>query len=53
MISKLAASEISMFLLVSVAEETGFSLTFSETLKIGFVASRPMLAVYVYVYQYE
>ena len=39
-ISKLATSEISIFQLVSVAEETGLSLTFPETPKTGFVASR-------------
>ena len=40
--SKLAKSKISIFYLVSVAEETGLSLAFSETQKIGFVASRPV-----------
>ena len=39
-ISKHATGEISIFKLVSVAEETGLSLAFSETLKTGFVASR-------------
>ena len=37
-ISKLVTIEISVFWLVSVAEETGFSLALSETLKTGFVA---------------
>ena len=42
-ISKLATlSEISIFLPVSVAEETGLSLTLSETPKTGFVSSRPV-----------
>ena len=41
-ISKLATSEISNFLLVSVAEETGWSLAFSETPKTGFLAMRPI-----------
>ena len=41
-ISKLATSKISIFLLVSVAEETGLSLAFLETLKTGFVVSRPI-----------
>ena len=34
-ISRLATSEISIFWLVSVAEETGLSLAFSETPKTG------------------
>ena len=41
-ISKLATSEISAFYLVSVADETGLSLTFLETLKTGFVRPRPI-----------
>ena len=40
-ISKLATGEISLLLLVSVAEETGLSLDLSKTLKTGFVALRP------------
>ena len=40
-ISKLATSEISFSLLVSVAEQAGLNLTLSETPKTGFVASRP------------
>ena len=40
-ISKLATDEISFFLLVSVAEETGLSLDLSETPKTGFLATRP------------
>ena len=40
-ISKLATHEISVFQLVSVAEETGFSLTLSETPKSGLVVVRP------------
>ena len=39
---KLATSEISIFLLVSVAEDTGLKLALSETPKTGFVASRPI-----------
>ena len=42
-ISGLASSEISTFLLVSVAEETGLSLPLSETLKTGFLRARPIL----------
>ena len=38
-ISDLATSEFSSFQLVSVAEETGLSLTLSDTPKTGFVAS--------------
>ena len=41
-ISKLATSEIPIFKLVSVAEETGLSLTLSATPKTGFVASQPI-----------
>ena len=41
-ISKLASSKISVFLLVSVAELTGLNLALWETPKIGFVASRPI-----------
>ena len=41
-ICKLAIGEISIFYLVSVAEETGLKLALSETPKKGFVASRPI-----------
>ena len=41
-ISRLATSEISLFYLGSVAEETGLSLALSETPKTGFLASRPI-----------
>ena len=47
MISKLDSSEISLFWLVSVAGETGLSLTLSETPKTGFVATR--LTLYLMV----
>ena len=40
-ISKLATSKFSIFQLVSVAEVTGLSLAMAETLKTGFVATRP------------
>ena len=40
-ISRLATSKISIFKLVSVAEETGLSLTLLETPKTGFVGTRP------------
>ena len=40
-ISKLATNEISIFQLVSVAEQAGLNLTLSETPKIGFLATRP------------
>ena len=41
-ISILATGEISIFWLVPVAEETGFSLALSETPKTGIVARRPI-----------
>ena len=41
--SRLDTSEISIFQLVSAAEETGLSLALSETPKTGFLASRPIL----------
>ena len=41
-ISKLATYESSIFLLVSVAEETGLSLALSETPKTGFLATWPI-----------
>ena len=41
-ISKLATSEMSIFYLVSVAVETGLSLTLSETPTTGFLATRPI-----------
>ena len=41
-VSKLATGEISIFLLVPVAEETGLKLTLSETPKTGFLATRPI-----------
>ena len=44
-ISRLATSEISIFWLVSVAEETGLNLAFSETPKTGFVARRGRLMI--------
>ena len=39
-ISKLATKEISVFWLVSVAKETGFSLALLETSKTGFIVTR-------------
>ena len=42
-ISKLATSEFHCSKVVSVAEQTGLSLTLSETPNTGFVASRPKL----------
>ena len=41
-IAKLAANELSIFQLVSVAEQTGLSLVLSETPKTGFVVIRPI-----------
>ena len=45
-ISRLASSEISIFWLVSVAEETGLSLALSETPKTGFLSPRPILSLF-------
>ena len=39
-VDKLATCEISIFKLVSVAEETGLCLALSETPKTGFLALR-------------
>ena len=41
-IFKRDASEISMFSVVSVAEQAGLGMTFSETLKTGFDAPWPI-----------
>ena len=41
-ISKLTTSEISNFQLVYIAEETGLSLTLSETPKTGFLVTGPI-----------
>ena len=43
MIVLLATGEISIFYLVSVAEETGLKLALTETTKTGFLAARPKL----------
>ena len=43
-VSKLATSEVSIFQLVSAAEETGLSLASSDTSKTGFVPTRPINA---------
>ena len=40
-IFRLATSKLSIFYLVSVAEQAGLNLTFSETPKTGFLATRP------------
>ena len=47
MICKLATSEISIFYLVSVAEETGLKLALSETPKTGFLATRPIYSLII------
>ena len=39
--SRIATSEISIFYLVSVAEESGSKLTLTETPKTGFLGTRP------------
>ena len=41
-ICKLAAGEISIFQLVSVAEETGLNVALSETPKTGFLTTKPL-----------
>ena len=41
-ISKHATSQVLIFELIYVAEETGLSLALSETSKVGFVAMRPI-----------
>ena len=45
-ICKLATGEISVFLLVSVAEKTGLKFALSDTMKTGFLATRPIYFVY-------
>ena len=45
-ISGLATSEISIFRLVSVAEQADLNLTWWETLKTGFLALRPICDKY-------
>ena len=42
-ISRLAMTEISIFKLVSVDEQTGLNLTLSKTQKKGFVVTKPKL----------
>ena len=42
-ISRLRTSAISIFYLVSVAEQAGLNLTLPETLKTCFVVSQPIL----------
>ena len=42
LIFNLATDEISIFQLVSVAEETGLKLTLLEIPKKGFLATRPI-----------
>ena len=41
-IARLDTGEISIFLLVSLAEDTGLKLALSETPKKGFLATRPI-----------
>ena len=41
-ISKLTTSKISLFLLVSVAEQTGLGMNWSETQKTDFLALSPI-----------
>ena len=44
-ISRLAMNDISFFYLVSVAEQAGLILTLWETLKTGFLATRPIFGI--------
>ena len=44
-ISRLATSRISIFKLVSVAEQAGLSLALSETPKTGFLVTRPIFEI--------
>ena len=44
-IRSLFTGKISIFYLVSVAKETGLKLDFSETLKTGFLATKPRYAL--------
>ena len=39
--SRLATSKIKIFKLVSIDEQAGLNITLSETLKTGFLSSRP------------
>ena len=48
-ISRLALSEISIFYLISVAEQAGLNLTFSETLKTGILSTRPIIVIVFFV----
>ena len=50
-ISKLATCEISIFKLVSVAEELDLSLALWETPKTGFVATKPIFSCNSYTFQ--
>ena len=43
--SKLASCKISIFLLVSVAEQVGLSLIKPENVKTGFLTTRPICSV--------
>ena len=47
-VCKLATGEISIFQLVSVAEENGLKLALSETPKTGFLATRPILKMFLF-----
>ena len=47
LISRLATSKISIFWLVTVAEDTGLKLALSDTPKTGFSATKPNLCKHV------
>ena len=46
-------SKISNFYLVSVAEETGFSLALLETPKTGFLATRPNYFLHLALHKWD
>ena len=48
-VSTLAKRQISIFCLVSVAEQAGFGMTCSQAPKVGFLASRPICNKWILV----
>ena len=50
---KLATGNISIFKLVSVAEETGFSLALLETPKTGYLTSRPINVLLIHDIEFQ
>ena len=51
--SKLATSKMSIFKLVSVAEETDKNFTMSEIRKTGFLGTRPILSFFLLVRHFQ